>query len=126
MKNWKAIAGVCLVFILGGIAGGLGTSIVIHKRIQHILQGGPKAMDEIIARRLTGKLDLTPGQQARIKSLLDESRGELAGVRREMQPEMERIFLDYKVKIRDVLTPDQQKKFDEIVAANKGRWQRFR
>jgi len=125
MKNWKAIAGVCLIFILGGAAGSLGTAIIIHKRIQHYLQGGPQAMNELIAKRLTRRLDLNADQQAKLKSLLDESRDKIKDARREIQPQVVQIISEYKGKIRDILTPDQQKKFDDIVAANKGRLQQF-
>jgi hypothetical protein len=123
MKNWKAILGVLLVFLLGCAAGGLGTAIVIHKRVQRVVLGGPKVIDEMILKRLTHQLSLNTDQQEKIKSALEEARMQIRDVRRVTQPQVVKVFADSRDKIRTVLTPDQQKKFDEIVEKNKGRLQ---
>ena len=126
MKNWKSIAGVCLVFVLGAVGGGLVTARVIHKRIQHVLQGGPQAINEIIVNRLSQKLDLDPAQRAKLKTIVTESHDQIKSVRRQIAPQIKDILSDSGKKIRGILNPDQEKKFDDVIAKNRARFeQRF-
>ena len=125
MKNWKAILGVCLVFVLGGVAGGLVTVGVITKRIQRIVQGGPQAVNELIVKRLTKRLDLDTGQSAKLMDIVVGTRGELKSVRTQVAPQVESIFTDAEKKVRAMLKPEQEKKFDEVVEQNKERLARF-
>jgi len=125
MKNWKAIAGVCLVFLLGCIGGCLATTIIIHKRVQHFVDGGPQAVHHAIVRRLTHNLKLDAGQQTKVGALVEEAGGKIKEVRHQFQPQVASILDDYRAKIREGLNADQQKKFDDLVAKNKARFQQF-
>lgn len=125
MKNWKAIIGVCLVFLLGGVAGGLVTARIISKRIQRIVMGGPQAVNQLIVRRLGWRLDLDPGQRDKLLSIVEETRGELKTVRNQVAPQVTDIMSGAEKKVRAILKPEQEKKFDEVVEQNKERLDRF-
>jgi len=125
MKNWKAIAAICLVFILGAAAGGMITAHVIHRRIQHFLQSGPQAVNELIVKRLSKRLELDPSQSEKLKVIVADTRDEMRSARRQIAPQVKVILSDSAKKIRGILKPEQEKNFDEVIANNKGRLDRF-
>jgi len=125
MKNWKAIAGVCLVFLLGGVAGALLTRLVIVNRIQRIVVGGPQAVNQLVVRRLTKRLDLDSGQRDQLMDIIVATRKEIRTARTQITPQLKTIMTDGESKVRAMLKPDQQKKFDEVIENNKERLARF-
>ncbi len=125
MKNWKAIVGVCLVFALGMVSGGLVTVRVITKRIQRIAQGGPQAVNQIIVRRLTKRLDLDSSQSGKLMDIIVDTRKDIRSAREQISPQLKQIMDDSESKVRALLNPEQQKKFDEVLAENKQRIERF-
>ena len=77
---------------------------------------------------LTSQLNLTPDQAAKIKGILDESRGKMEELRADTStaPEdrrgkMMEIRKHENEKIKAVLTPDQVTKFDAMEAQQRGR-----
>jgi Spy/CpxP family protein refolding chaperone len=82
-------------FLAGGLAGvGLAHSLGPRLFLHH--PGAPPFVRE---------LDLSPEQDAKVREVLERHRHELDAVERAMKSEM-----------RAVLTPEQQKKFDEMEA----------
>ena len=47
-KNWKAITGVMLVFVLGFLSGALVTNRVCMHRFESFERGGPQMVDSIV------------------------------------------------------------------------------
>lgn len=81
-------------------------------------KGGPR-MDPL--KMLTEKLGLTEAQQTQLKPILDARKKEMDALREDKSLEKDarwakaaEIFKAYQPKIRAVLTPEQQKKFDEL------------
>ena len=79
--------------------------------------GGRQSLEEI-RDRLVKQLGLTPDQQAKLEPILQESRGEMMGLRELPEPERrakgQKIREASRVKIRALLTPQQQAKYDEM------------
>lgn len=125
MKNWKAITGICLVFLLGMVAGGLVTVRVITRRVERIAQGGPQAVNELIVKRLTRRLDLDASQSGKLMDIVVETRGELKTVRTQVAPQVDDILTGAEKKVRAILKPEQEGKFDQVVEDNKTRMARF-
>ena len=80
---------------------------------------GGKGMDPL--KMLTEKLDLTPDQQAKIKPILEEQKKEMDAIRGDSSLEKDakwakgaEVMKTYQPKIRALLTPEQQKKYDEL------------
>lgn len=76
-------------------------------------------MDQL--KMLTEKLGLTEAQQTQLKPILDARKKEMDAVRADSSLERDakmakaaEIFKAYQPKIRALLTPEQQKKFDEM------------
>ncbi len=126
MKKWKAIAGVLLVFILGGIAGTLGTMCVCRHRGEWMMRGGPHAYTEAAVRRLDHALKLDAGQHRQVEAIVAEAHSEMRAVRKEAQPRLDAIFEKAVGRVSAILRPDQREKFEKIVQERrerKRRWQ---
>jgi Spy/CpxP family protein refolding chaperone len=120
MKRWKAIAGVLLVFVLGMIAGGLVSLGVIRHQWRTRGQG---AMTDFIVRRMSWRLRLDPTQREQLRAIVKEGQQEIQAVRKQVQPQVDEIFSRSDAKVRAILRPDQQARFDALVAERKERWQ---
>lgn len=81
-------------------------------------RGGGRQSVEEIRDRLVKQLGLTPEQQAKLEPILQESRQEMMGLRELPEPERrakgQKIREASRVKIRALLTPQQQAKYDEM------------
>ena len=119
MKNWKAIAGVLLVFVLGIAAGAFGTIGVVRHRLMH---RGPRVMADFVVRRLSWQLRLDSAQRAQLRLIVDEGWEQIKAVHHQVQPEVETILSNSEVKVRAILRPDQQTKFEKLIAERKAKW----
>ena len=118
MKNWKAIVGALLVFLLGVAAGVFGTAAVVrHQWIHH----GPRVMTNFVVRRLTWKLGLDRAQRSQLRVIVNEGWQEMKTVHEQERPQMEQILGNAEAKVRLILRPDQQAKFDKLIAERKAR-----
>ena len=67
--------------------------------------------------RLTKALDLTPDQQAKVKTILEQAKPQVEAARQESKQKMQSIRENVQAQIRPILTPAQQQKFDAIKKA---------
>ena len=61
-------------------------------------------------------LSLTEDQTKSVGTILDETRNEYRSLRAELRPRFEEPRQKARTKIRALLTPEQQQKFDAMVA----------
>lgn len=113
MKHWKAILVVVGIFALGMAAGSLIT-VRVAGRAAH----RPQAVEEMVVRRLSRRLDLDQTQQAQVREIVRAGREELRPLRREMAAVLEQSV----VKTRAILRPGQVEKFDKLVADRRAQW----
>jgi Spy/CpxP family protein refolding chaperone len=66
--------------------------------------------------KMRSELSLTDQQTAAVRAILDETRNEYRAVRKELRPRFEEPRLKARARIRALLTPEQQQKFDAMVA----------
>ena len=133
MNNWKVIFATVVIFGAGVITGGLLVNYVQHShpKAAHKNAGAPevhafvtnqpatnqvvRAADapklrapEILSKqflqRLQEELHLTPEQNETIQKIISEG-----------QNQMRKVMQDSRLEIRDVLTPNQQKQFDDLI-----------
>ena len=71
--------------------------------------------------RLTEGLNLTPDQQAKIRPIIDQAQPKVAEIHREAMQKMKAIMASTASQIRPLLTPEQQKTFDENQKSRRGR-----
>jgi Spy/CpxP family protein refolding chaperone len=63
---------------------------------------------------MAGTLNLTPDQQAKIQPILDQAKPQLVAVHREAMQKAKAVIDNTMTQIRPLLTPDQQKKADDL------------
>ena len=72
MKKWRLIAGVILVFILGLLAGSVGTQLY-QRSWSERFRKTPEARRALVLKRLTEDLRLTEDQQRRVEVIVKEA-----------------------------------------------------
>src|SRR5438128_3239853 len=83
-------------------------------------QGGGPAGDSQMRERLVKALNLTPEQQVKIDPILDDMRQQMIALRSAGLPEQERQAKTQRTReamrarVREILTPEQQTKYDEF------------
>jgi Spy/CpxP family protein refolding chaperone len=63
----------------------------------------------------TRDLNLTPDQQSQIQSILNDTRSKYADLHQKLDPEYEQVRHLGREQIRQILTPDQRPKFEELL-----------
>ena len=67
---------------------------------------------------MTETLKLTPEQQAKVQPIIDQTKPQLAAIHKEAMEKSKGVIDNAMAQIRPVLTPDQQKKADELRQAH--------
>ncbi len=116
IKIWLVLM---VVFVLG-CATGAALDVLYHSRAANRRDGREH---DIQARFDTMRrdLNLTDEQATAIRVILDETRGEYQALRKDLRPRFEEPRLKARTRIRALLTPEQQQKFDAIVAQQDSR-----
>ena len=67
---------------------------------------------------ITEKLNLTPDQQTKVQPIIDGAKPQIAAIHQEAMQKMKTVMDSTISQIRPLLTPDQQKKLDDIQKAH--------
>lgn len=121
MNKLKLATGIVLIFALGVLTGVLGYGMYFKQRIEHFREAGPQTRKELLMKRLTRRLELTPQQQEKVAVIFEEMREQLFSLRKKHKPDLERIREQGHARIKAILTPEQQVQFDEMMARLKKR-----
>jgi len=107
LKVWLVLV---VVFVLGSVTGGAVTGFY------HAMARGdrPTARDRF--DKMRRDLNLADDQTKSVSAILDETRNEYKALRAELRPRFEEPRQKARTKIRALLTPEQQQKFDAMVA----------
>ena len=116
LKIWLALVSV---FALGCITGFSLDSVY------RLRAGGRRPAEgrktEEVFERMKRDLNLNDQQAAQIRAILDETRNEYRQLRAEVKPRYDGVRQNARTKIRALLTPEQQQKFDAKVAERDAR-----
>jgi Spy/CpxP family protein refolding chaperone len=69
-------------------------------------------------QRMTEKLDLTSDQQTKVQPIIDGAKPEIDAIHQEAMQKTKAVMDTTLSQIRPLLTPDQQKKLDDIQKAH--------
>lgn len=120
MRKWKLVTGVVLVFVLGVLAGSLGTHLYQRQWSERFWKD-PAARRAVFLQRLTRKLQLSEAQQKEFKAIVEEVDGKLQSLRRDSRAEIKSIIDESFTRMKEKLTPEQQKKLDAFRARHEAR-----
>jgi Spy/CpxP family protein refolding chaperone len=110
----KAVLLVVLVFALGIGLGSAGTYLVTARVLAARPQGAARIQGNHMAM-FTRDLNLNPDQQKQIQAILTETRARYAEIHSQADPEYEKARQAGREKIRQVLTPEQRPKFEDLL-----------
>jgi Spy/CpxP family protein refolding chaperone len=117
MKNLRArleaAALFLVVFVLGATFGVLGAHMWAQRVSGQAAPINTKPTRDQIMQDLTQRLQLTPDQQKSIAAAIDETRARWQALYAPLDAPREQIRQEGRAKVRAVLTPQQQVKFDE-------------
>jgi Spy/CpxP family protein refolding chaperone len=108
---------VFVVFLLGLLVGGLGNHLWgerVWGRQQPGPHVGPPSREQAV-NKLTSELQLTPDQQRQIGPIIDDTRAQIRALYEPVDAEHDKIRQQGRARIRAVLTPEQQPKFDQFL-----------
>ncbi len=66
-----------------------------------------------LVERMDRALSLTPSQREQVGEVMQDTRAQVMEMRRNLQRQRRRIMIGAYLKVRAILNPDQQKKFDD-------------
>ena len=119
MKNYKAVIGILLIFMLGAASGAIVTHMVNRERQEAFLHGDPAAREEAIVSRLARKLALDQQQQQEVRNIVHENHLAMQEIRKKSRPQIEAILEQGQKRISALLRADQQAVFQKIIAERK-------
>jgi Spy/CpxP family protein refolding chaperone len=115
-----------LTFLLGAAAGALGFGFY---EARPGWWGPPRdraRIQQVILRRLIRELNLRPEQRQQVETILRETGQEFARVREEIGPRIREIRARSRDRIRALLDPDQQGRFENLMTQWERRADRWR
>ena len=118
LKIWLVLLSV---FALGCVTGALIDSAYrLHRHLEMHGSRGDRELFEDLRR----DLNLNDQQAAQVRAILEETQNQFRQLRVEVRPRYDALRQQASEKIRAVLTPEQQKRFDQIVAERDARHRR--
>jgi Spy/CpxP family protein refolding chaperone len=84
-----------------------------------VAQGGHRGMHGHNALdHMTETLNLTPDQQAKVQPIIDQAKPQLIAIHRDAMQKSKGVVDSAMAQIRPILTPEQQKKADDMRQAH--------
>ena len=113
--NRKAVLLVFILFVLGVALGSVGTYVVTA----HVQAARPHAS---LAHNYAGTvalfthgLSLSPDQEKQLEAIFNDMRGNYQALHQKLDPEYEQVRQQGRDRIRQILTPEQRPKFEDLL-----------
>ena len=111
--RWKLILGLLLVFVLGILAGSVGTGFYLKHRFAPLIKE-PRARKTFIMKKLSKELNLTLDQKTKIEPIVEQMIEKRREYYLKNRPEIKTIMDQGFAQIREELNEDQKKKLDGL------------
>ncbi len=111
LKMWLVLVAV---FVLGSFTGVALTGLYRSRASGERPEAREKAMHERF-EKMRSELKLTDEQTKAVQAIIDETRNEYRALRTELRPRFEEPRQKARARIRALLTPEQQQKFDAMI-----------
>lgn len=116
----KVLLAVLGIFALGCVTGASLDSVYRLQASNGRASAGQPAKEDFF-EAMQRNLNLNNQQATEIRSIVDETRSDYRQLRAEVRPRYDSIRQKARVRIRALLTPEQQQKFDAMVAQRDAR-----
>jgi Spy/CpxP family protein refolding chaperone len=107
-NKWQVRGAAAIIFVLGFAAGILALNVYrgwVHR-------AGPGRDDRF--EQLSTRLQLSADQKTKVQQILGDTREQLRAVRKESEPRVTEIRQKTDERLREVLTPDQWQRFQQM------------
>ena len=118
LKLWLAVVAV---FALGCVTGALLDSAYRLRAGAARTEGKRGRGHQEVFERMRRDLQLTEEQASEVRRILEQTRGDYRALRAEARPRFDSIRQSARARIRALLTPEQQQRFDAKVAERDAR-----
>lgn len=125
MNSWKVILATIVIFGAGVITGGLLVNHVekpLHAAPAPTAgwsdvppQLRPEMLNYRFVQRLSDRLDLKPDQRQKIEKIIADGQNRTHDLWKLVGPQFQSLWRDTRQQIREVLTPEQRKQFEELM-----------
>jgi Spy/CpxP family protein refolding chaperone len=112
LKIWLVLV---VVFVLGCVTGVALAGLYRSRASGDRPEARERAVNERF-EKMRKELSLTDQQTTAVRTILDETRNEYRTLRTELRPRFDEPRQKARARIRALLTPEQQQKFDAMVA----------
>jgi|SRR5580700_1997319 hypothetical protein len=110
----KAGVMVAAVFLLGAVFGGVGIHYwEVRANGGHTISGYPKHAE--ILKQLTVQVGLSDDQEKQVAAIVDDIRSKMHELSQQQKPQSDAIRADGRKRIRALLTPEQQPKYEKFL-----------
>ncbi len=114
--NRKAALLVFVVFALGIALGSVGTYTVTSRVLAAHTQPSLSRDPAGTMARFTRELNLTSDQRKQLEAIFNDTRAKYAALHEKLDPEYEQVRKQGRDKIRQMLTPEQRPKLEELLS----------
>jgi len=111
-RRFGAIGLLLAIFALGLVAGGVGLRVLERSRAT---AGRHPSGREAYFARLTTELDLTAAQQDSLRAIIRRNEPVMDSMWQDIRPRFDSVRITMRNEIRAQLTPDQQRKYTEML-----------
>ena len=122
LKIWLVVVGV---FVLGCVTGAALDSLYRLRASGDGRYerggGGRRDNKERVFEKMKSNLNLTEQQGTEIRAIIDQSREEYRALRSEISPRYDEVRARARTRIRALLNPEQQQRFDAEIAERDAR-----
>jgi len=108
-----------LLLVATFVAGGLAGAGIFHWLVESRHGGPHQPPPSIMGPMPLRDLGLTPEQELKAREIGDRYRPAFEAIRREILPRVQPIHGQMEQELRKILTPEQQKKLDELIERRK-------
>ncbi len=106
ISRFRFICLIVLCLLLGAVIG----------TVYESLASGDSGKRRVRLSEMVAKLDLSDGQKAQLDTILEQGRKCMVDINTAYRSEFGKVRNTTRAQIREILTPDQRKEFDEIMA----------
>ena len=118
LKIWLVVIGV---FALGCLTGASLDSVYRLQSGSERQEANGRHGKEDLFESMKRDLNLSEQQATEIRKILDQTRNDYRALRAEVRPRYDRLRQNSRTRIRALLTPEQQERFDAKAAERDAR-----
>lgn len=112
LQTWLVLV---VIFVLGAVTG-VGIGGVYRSKSDASFRDSHGRHREALFEKMRADLNLNEEQSKEMRKVLDETGNEFRALRSELRPRYEELRMKTRGKMRALLTPEQQRKFDSLMA----------